>query len=469
MKDLIKNFFAFGVATALEKILSFILLPIYARVFSVEEFGIVDLTQTTIGIVSIFALLQLETALQRFYYELNKKDKRDLIFTIATIITFLAIFISVILVAFAYPLSRKLYSENGFELTFIVAALQIPFSSLYMVSLLVLRFEKRNKDFIFLAVSKAALLFCLALYLVVYRKMGVLGLFLSQFIAIACTAIYAFMKIKKELSFHFSFTLAKKSLGYALPQFPARIGSTTIASANRYFIVGILSTFYVGLFSMALKLGAIMLLFHQVFMMAWNQFIFEAIKRENHKQIFSAAFDIIIPLLFCVTALLTLFSYEIIYYVATADYIEAYKYVGWISFSMVLLSCKEMVDIGPKYLMKTHILSVNFIISAAFNIASLAILLPIYKLNGVIISMVSTNILLFALSWFNSRRLYYIPFNMLKFGFSTVPLFMVLFGVQFDIFDSLFLRVEISIGIILIYSYLFILALHNYKRQNLDS
>jgi len=467
MKNLIKNFFVFGVATALEKILSFILLPIYARVFSVEEFGIVDLTQTTIGIVSIFAILQLETALQRFYYELDEKDKKDLIFTIATIITTLGVLISFILIALAFPLSRKLYSVSGYELSFIIASLQIPFSLLYMILLIVLRFEKRNKDFIFLAVSKAVLLFCLALYFVVYKKMGVFGLFISQLIAIASTAIFAIMKTKPELSFRFSLVLAKKSLRYALPQFPARVGSSTITSANRYFIVGILSTFYVGLFSMAMKLGAIMQLFHQVFMMAWNQFIFESIKSKNHKQIFSAAFDMIVPLLFSIISMLTLFSYEILFYVATSDYIEAYKYIGWVSYAMVLLTCKEIVDIGPKYLMKTHILSVNFFISAALNIIMLATLIPLFKLNGVIISMVTTNLLLFVLSWFNSRRIYYIPYNMMKFALSTIPLLLVLVGVQFELFSSLILRIILFCIIMLIYACLFFVAFQNYKKQKL--
>ena len=69
MREFLKSFFSFGVATSIEKILAFILLPIYTRLFTTTEYGMIDLCQVLMGIVSVFALLQLETSLQRYYYK----------------------------------------------------------------------------------------------------------------------------------------------------------------------------------------------------------------------------------------------------------------------------------------------------------------------------------------------------------------------------------------------------------------
>ena len=41
MKELILNFFSFGLAVSLERFLSFLLIPLYASVFSVTEFGVI--------------------------------------------------------------------------------------------------------------------------------------------------------------------------------------------------------------------------------------------------------------------------------------------------------------------------------------------------------------------------------------------------------------------------------------------
>ena len=56
MREFLKSFFSFGVATSIEKILAFILLPIYTRLFTTTEYGMIDLCQVLMGIVSVFAL-----------------------------------------------------------------------------------------------------------------------------------------------------------------------------------------------------------------------------------------------------------------------------------------------------------------------------------------------------------------------------------------------------------------------------
>ena len=103
--------------------------------------------------------------------------------------------------------------------------------------------------------------------------------FLSQLIAIALSSLFSLFLVRKLFIFHLSKPYLKLSLKYALPQFPARVGSATNAYANRFFILGYLDTYHIGLFSMALKIGSIMQLIHQTFMMAWNQYMFETLKR----------------------------------------------------------------------------------------------------------------------------------------------------------------------------------------------
>lgn len=79
MREFLKSFFSFGVATSIEKILAFILLPIYTRLFTTTEYGMIDLCQVLMGIVSVFALLQLETSLQRYYYKWEGDDKKSFV------------------------------------------------------------------------------------------------------------------------------------------------------------------------------------------------------------------------------------------------------------------------------------------------------------------------------------------------------------------------------------------------------
>lgn len=459
MKELIKNIFAFGLATVIDKFILFLLLPLYARVFTPEEFGIVDLIQVIVGIISIFAYLQLETSLQRYYY--TEKERGKLVFSILSTILLIAIFLTLTGIIFSESISSLMFSSTIYKNAIIVALLQIPFSVVNAINMIVLRFEKENKKFFISVISRSISLVLLVFILI--DKYKIEGLFYAQLISVIISSIISFVFICKHITFLFSKELITKSFKYAIPQVPARIGSTANAYANRFLINSFLSIFYLGIFSMALRIGSIILLVHGVFMMAWNQFMFKIIEDPNHKKIFSSIFSMAIPLLFLMVSLVTLFSYELIYYVLSPQYIEAYKYTGFIALAYSLLILKEIVDIGPKYKEKTYFLSINFFISVAVNLITLFILVPLIGLLGAVISLALTNLSLLIASWYNSNRLYPINFSIKDLLINTLPL-LLLFIFNFSKFSSLLIiKIQLAILISIFYFYTFYSAFKKYR------
>jgi len=66
MNNFVKAFLSFGLATSIEKLLGFIILPIYTKYFNTTEYGVIDMIGTILQISCVFGLLQLETSLQRY-------------------------------------------------------------------------------------------------------------------------------------------------------------------------------------------------------------------------------------------------------------------------------------------------------------------------------------------------------------------------------------------------------------------
>lgn len=421
MKELILNFFSFGLAVSLERFLSFLLIPLYASVFSVTEFGVIDLVQTFIGVVTIFCFLQLETSLQRFYYEYEGEDKKKFLFSIFSLILSITFLLSLGVAVCADYLSNWLCENQQYAMAIRIAAMQMVFSVLSTLTLILLRFEKKNKFFTLVVLVKSLLLISFVYYFVSVMHYGINGFFLSQLIAIALSSLFSLFLVRKLFIFHLSKPYLKLSLKYALPQFPARVGSATNAYANRFFILGYLDTYHIGLFSMALKIGSIMQLIHQTFMMAWNQYMFETLKKKNHKQMFIILYRMTVPAVFFISLCLFLFSEELIVAFASPKFVESARYVGCIAIAIALLIVKELVDIGPKYLSKTYFLSISFLSALGVNLVSLFFLVRYLELSGVVFSMVLTNIVLLALSWLFSYRLYPIEFPYRTLLFSALP------------------------------------------------
>ncbi|MEO4971668.1 lipopolysaccharide biosynthesis protein, partial [Bacteroides uniformis] len=77
------------------------------------------------------------------------------------------------------------------------------------------------------------------------------------------------------------------SFSYALPQFPARVGSVMMVYSNRLFMVFFLTTSIIGLYSFSLKLASGVQILGTAFMMAWLPFMYQQFAKENHRLLFA--------------------------------------------------------------------------------------------------------------------------------------------------------------------------------------
>lgn len=450
-------------AVSLERLMSFLLLPLYADAFTVSEFGVIDLIQTFCGIATIFAFLQLETALQRFYYEYDGVEKGKFIFSVFVMIMSAALLISIVIIIIAPKVSLLLCSSENFASSFRIAAVLIIFSVLSTLTLILLRFEKRNKCFMFVVLLKSFLLVGAVYWFVYVKGSGVDGFFVSQLIAISISALVSLFLMRKIFVPKLSKALIRQSLKYALPQFPARIGSATNAHANRFFIVGYLNTYSVGLFSMALKISSIFQLVHQTFMMAWNQYMFQLITKPDCKRYFIAINRVIVPVVCFLSLCLFLFSEELIINFASPKYADSAKYVGGIVLSFALMTIKETVDIGPKYKNKTYYLSVSFLSSLAVNLLSLSFLVGLCGVDGVVYSMLLTNMVLLMLSWKFSYKLFPIKFSYIWLVASILPV-LLLAIIMMYVTVPLTHRLSLLAGLTVYYLFLIYKSVIKYKK-----
>ena len=459
MKELFVNFFTFGLAVTLERLLSFLLIPIYARVFSVTEFGIVDLIQTIISLVTIFAFLQLETALQRYYYIYKDNESRGVfVFTLIITMFLFSVVLSFLVCVLSPWIASSFLKDISYSTALRIAGLQMPFSILSTLVLIILRFERQFRLFTIMVLVKSIMLVAFVFFFLLHLNAGVNGFFLSQFIAITIAAILSCFFVRGKIRMKYSVENIKQSFSYALPQLPARIGSSLNVYANRFFMVGYLSTYNIGVFSMALKFGSIVQLFHQTFMMAWNQYMFKILENPNHKYIYRSVLMMIVPLAFFLPVFLSLIAPEIIRFFASIEYIEASKYIGMISLSFCILISSEIINVGPKVKEKTYYMSISFLISLFINLISLFVFIQLFELRGVLYAMVLTNLVLLVINWIFSERLYWVGYNIKHYCMTILPslavsIMMMYVELPLYVRCCLILISAIYYSLILLYSY----------------
>ncbi|WP_418359210.1 lipopolysaccharide biosynthesis protein [Sphingobacterium detergens] len=421
MKNFIKSFLAFGLATSIEKLLGFILLPIYTRHFNSIEYGVIDMISVIGSILIIFGTLQIETSLQRYYYSYNGLRKNLLISNVYFLVFFFSFILFLILVFLSNPLAEWFLGEVEYSSALKISSFQIIFINLNMLGLVILRYEKQNVKFLIAIIIKVVTALLFALLFVVYLNLGINGVILGQTLSLFITTVFITFSVRNYIILRVSKIINRDLFQFALPQLPARIGSILIAQVNRFFMLGYLTMASIGIYSVSLKLASSIQIINTAFIMAWRPIMIKLFNVKNNKEIFPSVLPIISLIVFLCVSLISIFSLEIVKLFTTKEFYPANKYLGGLSLYFALFIVKEVIDIGPVITKNTKYLSYNFMWSILINIILLFALINIWQIEGVILSMVLTNLFLVTITWFTSNRLYPIHFRIDKFIFALIP------------------------------------------------
>ncbi|WP_346986132.1 lipopolysaccharide biosynthesis protein [Chryseobacterium sp. POE27] len=332
MNNFIKAFLSFGLATSIEKLLGFVILPIYTKYFNATEYGIIDMIGTILQVACVFGVLQLETSLQRYYYEYDSLKKRLLVSNIYSLIAGCSLIIGLIIFFISPFLSQWFFKSDEYAVLIKTIAIQLPLTNISMLGLVLLRFERQNIKFLTVIITKVATTLLFVYIFVVYLKLGLKGVFIAQVCAIFFSTSLVTFYIRKQFVYRLSNIMSRKNLKYALPQFPARVGSMVLGQANRFFMLGYLSLAAIGIYSVSMKLASSIQLVNTAFVMAWAPFMHAQFKKVNNKVVFANVLPVVVGVTFLFVCLISLFSLEMIKLLATQEFYSGAKYVGGIIF-----------------------------------------------------------------------------------------------------------------------------------------
>ena len=457
MKDFFKTFIVYGLATFIDKLVVLFFIPVYAKHLTVQEFGNMDLVQSIISIVSIFVFLQLEASLQRYFYEFDEKRLKLFASTIIYFVAILSVILILLFMAISFFSNPQIIFGSIPKDVLLLGMWQIPFICLYTLSTILLRFSKKYNLFFRIIIISFFVNILFPYFLVVKYQLGLKGFFQAQLASMLVVSVFSFYNARSYLVTSFSMKDLKIALNYALPQFPARIGNVLNSYANRFAITGFMDTYSLGIFALAIKISSVIQIIYHFFISFWNQIIFEIKSKENHREILILMFQVVNALVFFIISILSLFSEDIVDLISK-KFSKGYYLIGIISFSFGLLIVKEVIDIGPKYLMKSKYLTINTAFSVFFNILSLLILVPLLGLFGVGLSFVISNSSLLIVSWYNSNKLYTISFNYFNLIINSFPSILIIF-LCYSILggQNLFAKAGVALALLLYYLISFII------------
>lgn len=348
----------YAVATIAQHLTSIVMLPIYTRYLTPEDYGLADLLSMGVEIVSLLIAVISAEAIFRFYYE--KEDwpyKQKVVFTIFAVnifvnsLGFLAIYL------FKDSASDYIFGGTGIAngpTLIVMYGSTIIFQVMSAIAMGFIRAQQKPILFVFFSILRLALAVAFNLYFVVYRELHITGVVYAVFSFTLCHGVILTIYLLVLSKFSFSLDIAKKSISFSWPLMVSSLALYLTTFADRFFIKHYEGNSELGLYSLAYKFGFIMVAFAWApFLQYWEARRYQIVSQPDAKPLFQNVFRWTQAFVIFVSLGISVFAQDLLRVMAAPEFHAAYPLIGIIVFSYVFSVWSNYCVFGILYSKRT--------------------------------------------------------------------------------------------------------------------
>ena len=281
IKSLGSQSLIYGAGHVAARGVTFLLLPIYTNIFSLEDYGIISLIYTFLGFMNVVLHYGLDASLLKHYMPADSEERKTILSNAYGSFLITTILFSVLLIIFRNNVSGLLFGINLPNITLLVVGILF-FDVLWSIHVLILRAEERPVYFSIISFLNVLSTLALNILFVIYLELGIYGVLLSNLITSGVIFLITFPIILKRSSIKsLSLKYWKKMMKFGVPFLPAGIFSMILELSDRYILRYLTDIETVGLYNAGYKLGLLILLIVMGFNMAWQPYFLKKEKEER--------------------------------------------------------------------------------------------------------------------------------------------------------------------------------------------
>jgi O-antigen/teichoic acid export membrane protein len=393
LQRLTKDTAAYGLGAAVQKFITFLLFPIYARLLSQADFGKQDLVSTVVTMTSLLLVLGMDSGTVVLYYKADSAQQERILATWLWSQVLLSIPVCIVLFVFAVPVCRIVFGTAALAPYLQLGVAAIPFSQVTKALSFVLRLTFKARTFIVLTTAGVLFQVVAAIVLVVVLKLGITGVFIAILVAAVLQMLLGLVLVGGAFRPVFSWSWFAAILRVGVPLVPAALSVWVLNYAHRYFLVRYATLEDIGMLSVALRISSILLFAISAFETAWGPFAYSVAQDERvARQTYSRVLTYFLVLVFPATAALSIFGREVTRMLATSSYETGASLEPLYCFSSISWVLLFIVGMGTGIARKTSPTTSATILAAAVNPALNWWLIPSLGITGAAIATLAANV-----------------------------------------------------------------------------
>jgi len=455
LKLLGKQTAVYGFGNVLNKLIGFILIPIYQAHIPITSFGYLVYFETIIVFLTSIINFGIIPAHPRFFY-IEKENKTYgkylfnnyfgcLVISVLFIIPFLS---------FSASMSNLLFGNLHQSFNLKITLWIVVVETMYTFALQVLQYEGKPVNYLFYNAMKLIITFALTIVFVVGYSTNYEGILYARLIgSVVTTMVTLVIIILPRCTFKFDFEYIKNAVRFGFPYIISTIGITLYMVSDRFMLNSLSTPEELGKYGFGMKIANfINLLFIQTIGLSYfpSAMSIES-KPESYrfyrKMLTYYCFFISLMILFF------LFSYKDILWIVgkNKDYWAGLKIVPLLSLSFMIIGMDYFLGLGLFITKKTKYFMLASFTALIINILINYLMIPKIAMMGAALGILAAQTVYILIVAYFSSKFMKVEFEWLKIAlifFISISIYFI--GEYFN-FNNLFMKYMLRVVLLTVY------------------
>lgn len=451
----------------LRNAVSIVMLPIYTRYLTPEDYGVLELLSMVTDFVGIILCNRIGDAIFRYYSEAQTIEDKNTVISSSYI---LAASLNTLGFIIIFLLSDQiaLYVFGDIETSRLIVLFAITFilEAVVIIPLIYIRAEQRPWLFLAASVFKLMLQVCLNVYFVVFLKMHVEGVIYGSIITslIMATILSAYLFYKIELNV--SFIIVKSIIVFSLPMVVSTLGSFYLTFGDRYFLRLHSDLAEVGIYTLGYKFGFLLtMIAWEPFSRVWDIEKYNVYKLKNAVEEYQKTFLIYNIFLISIALTIALFVKDLLRVMSDPNFWPAHEIVPIILMAYIIWVWTKFCDMGILLKEETRQFAYAELLAVVAITIGYTLLIPLFGRMGAAYATLFGFIARFIWVYISANKLYDMKLPWLKISFIVITA-LVIYGLSIispaNIIPSVLYR---GLLLIIFFGLVFILPLYTKKEK----
>lgn len=410
LKSVLKGSTIYTGGQVLTKATGFILIPLYTRFLTPDDYGIIGVLNVILAMMSMILMFGVYPTQTRLYYDYkgDKEKVGELLFSLNCFMVVVVTTVCLLLTIFGKPLFRYFIKNDSISFyPFIIIIIWTVFFNI--INQLISRYYATTREYTRSALIQFVQFLTTTgfiIFFVVYRKEGAVGPIKGALIGQAVIFGVFYWPYARNFVARFDFTHIKSMMSFGMPVVIHLTAATVMTSIDRIILEKYLPLSSVGVYTLAYQLGLVMSIIVVSINKAWMPNYYDLMGSEDTDRGYE------IRRIFCVWQVIigaiclvgSLWARDVVALLATDKYYDAAGIMPIILLGYFFNGVYFFMISPIFHYKKTSRLPLITISAAVMNVVLNLILIPRQGTLGAANAMMLSFLSLAVLSYFIGKR-----------------------------------------------------------------